>query len=71
MLALVSIALFYGAGVQEAQMGGNNNGFVWALLSALMSAFVLILLKGPWSWVVLAQIALFIGIGVFRALRDP
>lgn len=71
VLALVSIALFFGAGVQEAQMGGNNNGFIWALLSALVSACVLLLFKGSWSWLVLAQVALFVGIGVFRALRDP
>lgn len=71
LLALICVVTFYAAGDYEARLSGTNNGPLWAILSALVSALVLISLNGSWSWLLVAQVALFIGIGVFRAWRSP
>jgi len=36
----------------------------------LISAAVLIALKGSWGQLLLAQVSLFLGIGAFRMLRN-
>jgi len=40
-------------------------------MSALLSALVLVVFKTPWFVLLLCQIGLFLGIGVYRDLRDP
>ena len=70
VLALVCVVLFYGAGANEARFGGNDHSVLWAALSIGLSALVVLLFKGTWAWLFVSQVALFVGIGVFRALRS-
>ena len=70
LLAFVCIVTFYAAGNHEAQLSGNNYGALWAILSALVSALMLIALHASWTWLLISQVALFIGIGAVRALRS-
>jgi hypothetical protein len=71
VLAGVFVFLLWSAGPLESQLGGENHGPLWAICSALVSAIVLLMLHGTWGWLLIAQIALFAGIGFFRALREP
>ena len=71
VLALVCVSMFYGAGQLDSRGEAHDYSFLWALLSALLSALVLIALKGSWGVLLLSQVGLFVGIGVFRFLRDP
>ena len=64
VLMVVFAILFYRAGELE-----DSPGLLWAALSALISFLV-------WQWLrwgllamILGQIGLFVGIGVFRAIR--
>ena len=71
VLAIVCVITFYGAGAHEGRFGGHNHGLLWAVLSILVSAVVMFLLKGSWTFLLVAQVGLFLGIAVFRTLRDP
>lgn len=71
VLALVCVITFYGAGQLDARGEARDYGVLWALLSALLSALVLMALKGSWAALLLSQVGLFVGIGVYRFLRDP
>ena len=71
VLALVCVITFYGAGAHEGRFGGNNHGMLWAVLSILLSALVVAIFNGTWTYLLIAQAGLFVGIGVFRAWRDP
>jgi ABC-type polysaccharide/polyol phosphate export permease len=71
LLAFICIVTFYAAGDHEARFSGSNYGMLWAILSALVSAVALIVLDASWSWLLASQVALFIGIGIFRAMRRP
>ena len=71
MLALVCAVTFFRAGRMESVGEAYDYGFLWALMSAVVSALVLIGLKTSWLVLLLCQIGLFLGIGVYRALRDP
>ena len=71
ILAFACVLFFYGAGKHESRNGGSNIGFLWAALSAALSALVIVVLDGTWGWLVLAQVGLFLAIGVVRAVRDP
>ena len=71
MLALVCAVTFFRAGRLESVGEAYDYSFLWALMSALLSALVLVALKAPWIVLLLCQIGLFLGIGVYRALRDP
>ena len=70
VLALVCVLTFYGAGAHEGRFGGHDHGALWAALSIAVSAVVVLLFGGTWLYLLLAQVGLFIGIGVLRALRD-
>jgi hypothetical protein len=70
ILAFVCAFTFYGAGKAEARNGGRNNGVLWAGLSIAVSALLIRLFGAGWLLVVLGQAALFVGIGIVRALRD-
>jgi hypothetical protein len=70
ILAFVFTFVFFGAGRAEARGGGRDNAFLWAGLSFGVSALVLQLLHAGWVTLVIAQAALFVAIGVFRAWRQ-
>jgi hypothetical protein len=70
-LAVVAMCLFHSAGQAEARSGGEAHGILWALLSALVSAAVLIGLEGTWSLLLFCQLGLFVAIGVVRGARQP
>ncbi len=71
VLALVSALTFFGAGRLDSRGEAHDFSFLWALMSALLSALILIAFKGSWAVLLLSQIGLFVGIGVFRFIRDP
>ena len=71
VLALVCAVTFFRAGRLESVGEAYDYSFLWALTSALLSALVLFVFKAPWIVLLLCQIGLFLGIGVYRALRDP
>ena len=71
VLAMVFVLMFYGAGKQELRFGGEDHGLAWCVLSIAVSALVVLLLHGSWAWLLLAQVALIIGIAVVRAARMP
>ena len=70
LLAFICIVTFYVAGDHEARLSGSNYGPLWAILSALVSALMLIAFNASWTWLLVSQVALFIGIGVVRAMRS-
>ena len=70
VLALVCVITFYGAGEHEGRFGGHNHGTLWAVLSILVSAVVVLAFKGTWTYLLIAQAGLFLGIGLVRSLRD-
>lgn len=71
VLAIVCAVTFFRAGRFESDGEAYDYSFIWSLMSVLLSAFVLVLLKASWGVLLLCQVGLFFGIGVFRALRDP
>lgn len=70
LLAFVCAYTYYVLGAYEAQQGGNHNGLLWTVLSLLVSLVVLGLFKSGWGVLLIAQAALFVGIAVFRAMRE-
>ena len=71
MLALACAVTFFRAGRFESDGEAYDYIFLWALMSALLSALALVVFKAHWIVLLLCQIGLFLGIGVYRALRDP
>ena len=69
VLAMVCVLTFYGAGRHEARFGVHDHALAWAILSIATSALVVLVFKGGWSWLLAAQVGLFLGIGVVRAWR--
>ena len=70
MLALVCAYTYYVLGAYEAQQeGGRNHGILWAALSLGVSFVVAHLFKTGWGLLLIAQVGLFLGIAIFRALR--
>jgi uncharacterized membrane protein YGL010W len=66
VLLIVFAVFFYRAGVFD-----NGPALLWAALSVLISLLV-------WQWLrwgllamIVGQIGLFVGIGVFRVIRKP
>jgi hypothetical protein len=71
IIAFVCAFIFFGAGKQNVGLdGGKNFSFLWAGLSIAVSALVIRFLDAGWLLVVVSQAVLFIGIGMFRAMRD-
>jgi hypothetical protein len=70
ILAFVCAFTFFGAGKAEAKGGGPDHAFLWAGLSVVTSAVFIELFDAGWFLVLLGQAGLFIGIGIFRAMRD-
>lgn len=69
LLAVVCAYTYYVLGAYEAQQGGKNNGLLWAVLSVAVSFVVAYLCKAGWGVLLLAQVGLFVGITVVRAMR--
>ena len=70
VLALVCVVTFYAAGAQEGRFGGHDHRVAWAALSIGVSALVVLVFHGSWGYLLGAQVLLFVGIGVVRALWD-
>jgi hypothetical protein len=71
LLAVVCAHTYYVLGAYEAEQGGRHNGVLWAALSAVVSFVAAYLLKWGWGASLIAQAALFLGIAVVRAMRQP
>ncbi|KRA16171.1 hypothetical protein [Lysobacter sp. Root983] len=71
VLALVCAVTFFRAGRIESVGAQYDYSYWWALMSIALSALVLIVIKAAWLALLLCQIGLFLGIGVYRAIRDP
>ena len=71
LLIIVSAMMFFSMGQYEARDGGRNNGLLWASLSLAMSWLVVSVLHAGMTLQVLGQAAVFVGIGAFRAMREP
>lgn len=70
IIAFVCAFTYYEAGHIEARDGRRDHGILWAGMSIAISALVIQILNGEWLFVLLAQAAFFLGIGIFRVLRD-
>lgn len=71
IIAFVFAFVFYGAGKRDPTVrDGADLSMLWAGISIAISALVIQVFSGGWILVVIAQVALFVGIGVFRAFRD-
>jgi hypothetical protein len=70
ILAFVCAFVLYGAGKAEAREAGRNAGMLWAGLSIAVSALLIRFFGAGWFLVLVGQVALFAGIGVFRAMRS-
>jgi hypothetical protein len=70
IIAFVCTVTYYNAGKFEARSGARDHGVLWAGLSIAISALVIQIFGGSWLFVLVAQAGLFVGIGVFRALRN-
>ena len=70
LLAFVCAFTFFGAGKAEAKGGGPDHGLLWSALSVATSAALIRFFDAGWFLVLLGQLGVFIGIGIFRAMRD-
>ena len=57
---------FMGGKLEAKQRGGRNPGLLWALISILVTAGVIQGLGGGAFFVILGQLAVFIGITAWR-----
>jgi hypothetical protein len=70
LLSLIFVVLFFSAGKHEARFGGNDHSVPWAALSIGLSALMVLAFKAQPPILFVAQVGLFIGIAVVRALRE-
>lgn len=70
ILAGVLLMAFYAAGKEEAKQGKRDLGMFWALCSAIVSGVVIGVFNGQWLPVLIAQLGLFIAIGLWRTVFD-
>lgn len=66
VLALLCAASYYRAGDDE-----TGSGVPWSALSLLVSVIVLVPLQGGLLTLGVAQVALLLGIGLWRVWREP
>ena len=66
VVIVVSAVFFHSAAEFE-----NESSLLWSGLSVLVSALVVFLFHAGWLGILLGQIGLLIGIGVFRMFRNP
>ena len=65
-VALVFVSAFAKGGEMEARSGGRNHGLIWAALSLLVSALVVVVLGRGAVWLIAAQLVLFVAIAAVR-----
>ena len=70
IIAFVCAFVLYGAGKAEAREAGRHASLVWAGLSIGVSALLIRFFGAGWFLVLVGQAALFVSIGVFRAMRS-
>ena len=71
ILAFVCAITYFNMGKFEAQhRGGKSPGMLWAGMSIALSALVIQLFAAGWLLVLLTQVGLFVGITVFRMMRE-
>ena len=69
--AFVSVFVFVAMGAQEAKEGDRpNHGWLWGLLSFLLSAALITGLDASAGLIIVAQVLLFVGIGAWRMFRE-
>lgn len=71
IIAFVCAFTFFGMGRVEARDTAADHGVLWAGLSIAISVLLIQVWGAGWIAVLLGQVGLFLGITVFRALRDP
>ena len=72
ILAFVCAFTYFAMGEFESRHAGRaNHGMVWAGLSIALSALVIHVFQGGWGFVLLTQIGLYVGITLYRVLREP
>jgi len=71
LLAIVCAYTYYVLGAHEAEQGERHRGMLWAALSAAVSFVAAYLFQWGWGALLAAQVMLFLGIAVFRAIREP
>jgi uncharacterized membrane protein len=67
IVVIVVCAVFF----HRAAEFENESSLLWSGLSVLVSALVVFLFHASWLGILLGQIGLLIGIGVFRVVRNP
>jgi hypothetical protein len=70
LFAFVCAFTFFGAGKAEAKNGGSDHSLLWSALSAITSAVLIKFFGAGAILVLVGQAALFIAIGIFRAMND-
>lgn len=71
IIAFVCAFVLYGAGKRDpAIRDGANHSILWAGLSIAVSALIIHVVGGGVILVLIGQVGLFVGIGVFRSLRE-
>jgi hypothetical protein len=69
ILAIIVFAIFfYRAAELESE---NETGWIWWVLSVLISSLTIFWLHWGWLGIISGQIALFVGITLFRIWRNP
>ena len=66
-IAVVFASAFAKGGEMEARSGRRNHGLLWAALSLLVTALVVVVLGRGAVWLIVAQLGLFVAIGAVRA----
>lgn len=66
-IALAFAVAFAKGGEMEARGGRANHGLLWVALSLALSALLIAGLGVSATWLLLAQLALFVAIGAVRA----
>jgi hypothetical protein len=70
IIAFVCAVTYYNSGKFEARNGARGHGVLWTGLSIAISALLIQLFGVGWFLVLLAQAGLFVGIAIFRVLRE-
>lgn len=72
IIAVAALWTFYVMAAYESRKGSGkrSNELLWPLLSIAMSVVVIHAINGGAIAVMVGQVLVFIGIGVWRALRD-
>jgi hypothetical protein len=67
ILIIICFAIFY----HRAAEFENESTLIWSGLSVLISVLTIFWLHWGWLGIIFGQVALFVGITIFRILRKP